>query len=294
VARVYGSEPQFLLASATIANPGELAHALLGVEATTIGDDAAPRAEQTIALWNPELIDAELGIRASALGDASRIMAELVQHDLRTICFAKSRKSAELIHRMTSDRVDTATAKRLAPYRAGYTPHSDGYRTPAVEGSCSASRRRMHSSSASASVSDCAISVGFPGTTRACAVGTRRARALAVLVVRDALASTSALEKLLDAVEAAILDHANPRVLGHVASAIPRPVDVLAARSATKRSRGACVPNSAHKARLCGRERLSGGARRCVGKRGRVHGDGHNGAVLGSSGRERRPDWRAL
>jgi DEAD/DEAH box helicase domain-containing protein len=70
LARVYGSEPQFLLASATIANPGELAHALLGVEATTIGDDAAPRAERTIALWNPELLDAELGIRASSLSDA--------------------------------------------------------------------------------------------------------------------------------------------------------------------------------------------------------------------------------
>src|SRR5207302_9255930 len=116
LAHVYGAEPQFLLASATIANPGELAASLLGSPVTTIGDDAAPRAERTIALWNPELIDAELGIRASAIGDASRIMAELVQRDLRTICFAKSRKQAELIHRMTTNRVDPATAKRLAPY----------------------------------------------------------------------------------------------------------------------------------------------------------------------------------
>src|SRR5439155_1059630 len=116
------AEPQFVLASATIANPGELAHALLGVDVTVIGDDAAPRAERTIALWNPELIDEELGQRASALGDAARLYATLVSRGLRTICFAKSRRGAELIHRLAADRVDGATAKRLAPYRAGYTP----------------------------------------------------------------------------------------------------------------------------------------------------------------------------
>jgi hypothetical protein len=159
MARVYGSEPQFLLATATIANPGELAHALLGVEITTIGDDAAPRAERTIALWNPELIDAELGIRASALGDASRIMADLVERDLRTICFAKSRKQAELIHRMTADRVAPATAKRLAPYRAGYTPS---------RASCSAWPRPTRSSSASTSAFSTARSrSAFPGRSRA-------------------------------------------------------------------------------------------------------------------------------
>src|SRR6266478_5835432 len=73
-------------------------------------------------LWNPELLDAELGLRASALGDASKLMADLVSRGLRTICFAKSRKAAELIHRFTVQRVDTEAAKRLAPYRAGYTP----------------------------------------------------------------------------------------------------------------------------------------------------------------------------
>src|SRR6185436_2859234 len=115
LARIYGAEPQFLLASATIANPGELARALTGEDATT-------RAERTVALWNPPLLDAELGLRASALGEASRLLAALAGRGLRTICFAKSRKSAELIHRFASDRLDAATAARLAPYRAGYTP----------------------------------------------------------------------------------------------------------------------------------------------------------------------------
>ena len=63
LARVYGADPQFLLASATIANPAELARALVGADATVVETDAAPRAERTIALWNPPLLDEELGSR---------------------------------------------------------------------------------------------------------------------------------------------------------------------------------------------------------------------------------------
>src|SRR5439155_1387347 len=62
LAAIYGAEPQFLLASATIANPGELVDRLLGVRATVVGDDGAPRAERTIVLWNPPLTDEELGL----------------------------------------------------------------------------------------------------------------------------------------------------------------------------------------------------------------------------------------
>jgi DEAD/DEAH box helicase domain-containing protein len=122
LARAYGADPQFVLASATIANPGELGRLLLGRPVTVVDADAAPKAERTVALWNPPLLDAELGQRASALGEASLLMSQLVSRGLRTICFAKSRKAAELIHRFTSERVDADTRGRLAPYRAGYTP----------------------------------------------------------------------------------------------------------------------------------------------------------------------------
>jgi DEAD/DEAH box helicase domain-containing protein len=120
-ARIYGAEPQFLLASATIANPGELELDLTGVGATVVDRDTSARAERQVVIWNPPLLDAELGLRASALGDASRLLAQLASRGLRTICFAKSRKAAELIHRFARERVDSATASRLAPYRAGYT-----------------------------------------------------------------------------------------------------------------------------------------------------------------------------
>jgi DEAD/DEAH box helicase domain-containing protein len=237
LARVYGAEPQFLLASATIANPGELASALLGLEATVIGDDAAPRAERTIALWNPELIDAELGIRASALGDASRLAAELVQRGLRTICFAKSRKQAELIHRLTADRVDPATAKRLAPYRAGYTPQQRrDIERRLVEGELlGVAATDALELGIDIGLLDCAISVGFPGTIASLRQqwgrAGRRGHGLAILVAsQDALDQYFMREPptLLERrVEAAILDHANPRVLdGHVAAAaFEGPVD---------------------------------------------------------------------
>ncbi len=237
LARIYGSEPQFLLASATIANPGELAQSLLGVDATVVGDDAAPRAERTIALWNPELIDAELGIRASALGDASRLMGELVQRGLRTICFAKSRKQAELIHRMTADRVDAATAERLAPYRAGYTPQQRReIERRLVEGELlGVAATDALELGIDIGLLDCAISVGFPGTVASLRQqwgrAGRRGHGLAVLVAsEDALDQYFMREPetlLGRRVEAAILDHANPRVLdGHVAAAaFEAPVD---------------------------------------------------------------------
>src|SRR5204863_728750 len=69
LARVYGAEPQFLLASATISNPGELGASLLGLPATVVSGDSAPRAERTICLWNPPITDDELNLRASALGE---------------------------------------------------------------------------------------------------------------------------------------------------------------------------------------------------------------------------------
>ena len=237
LARIYGADPQFVFASATIANPGELAHSLLGETATVVGDDAAPRAERTIALWNPELLDAELGLCASALGDASRLLAAFVQRDLRTICFAKSRKAAELIHRMAADRVDSTTAKRLAPYRAGYTPQQrrDIEQRLVAGELLGVSCTDALELGIDIGLLDCAISVGFPGTVASLRQqwgrAGRRGHGLAVLVAsEDALDQYFMREPetlLGRRVEAAILDHSNPRVLdGHVAAAaFEAPID---------------------------------------------------------------------
>lgn len=237
LARAYGAEPQFVLASATIANPAQLAESLLGEAAAVIDSDSAPATERTIALWNPELLDAELGVRASALGDASRLLASLVENGLRTICFAKSRKAVELIHRFASDRLEPALAARIAPYRAGYTPtqrREIEQRLMAGEllGVTATDALELGIDIGSL---DCAISVGFPGTVSSLRQqwgrAGRRSPGLAVLIAgEDALDQyfMREPEALLErTVEAAILDHANPRVLdGHVlAAAYEGPID---------------------------------------------------------------------
>jgi DEAD/DEAH box helicase domain-containing protein len=230
LAQVYGADPQFLLASATIANPGELARSLLGLDVTVVEDDGAPRAERTVALWNPELLDEELGQRASALGEASRLYASLVQRGLRTICFAKSRRSAELIHRFTAERVDPATAARLAPYRAGYTPEQRrDIERRLVEGELlGVAATDALELGIDIGLLDCALSVGFPGTVASLRQqwgrAGRRGHGLALMIAtEDALDQYFMREPdalLRRRVEAAILDHANPRVLdGHVRSA---------------------------------------------------------------------------
>ncbi len=223
LALAYGADPRFLLASATIANPGELALALTGRPATVIETDTSARAERDVVLWNPQLLDPELGTRASALSEASLLMAGLVSRGLRTICFAKSRKAAELIHRFTADRVDAATAARLAPYRAGYTP---GQRRE-IE------RRLMDGELLGVAATDalelgidigaldCAISVGFPGTVASLRQqwgrAGRRGHGLAVLIAsEDGLDQFFMREPealLGRRVEATRLDHANPRIL---------------------------------------------------------------------------------
>ena len=237
LARIYGSEPQFLLASATIANPGELARSLLGLDVTVIRDDGAPRAQRTVCLWNPPVVDQELGLRASALGDGARLLAELVSRGLRTLVFAKSRKAAELIHRFALDRLGGEYAERLSPYRAGYTPaQRREIERKLVEGELlGVSATDALELGIDVGLLDCVVSVGFPGTVASLRQqwgrAGRRDHGLAVLVAsEDALDQYFMREPdalLSRRVEAAILDHANPRVLDdHVrAAAYEAPLD---------------------------------------------------------------------
>ena len=235
LARVYGSDPQFLLASATIGNPGELARSLVGLDFTLIAEDGAPKAERTVALWNPPLLDEELGERGSALAEASKLMADVVERGLRTLVFAKSRRAAELIHKFTADRVGDASA--LSPYRAGYTP---AQRREIEQRLFAGELLGVSATNAlelgiDVGALDCVISVGFPGTVASLRQqwgrAGRRGHGLAVLVASDDALDQYFMrepETLLGRrVEAAILDHENHRVLdGHVAAAaFEAPID---------------------------------------------------------------------
>jgi DEAD/DEAH box helicase domain-containing protein len=123
IAAAYGTEPRILLASATIANPVELAERLTGLDGIGLVDrDGSPGAARQIAMWNPPLEDEALGKRASTLAETASILASLVRGGARTICFIKSRKGVELVTKIVRDMLDPELAERVAPYRAGYTP----------------------------------------------------------------------------------------------------------------------------------------------------------------------------
>jgi DEAD/DEAH box helicase domain-containing protein len=222
-AAIHGSQPRFLLASATIANPLELATRLTGLEdIALIDDDGAPKAARRVAIWNPPLLDEQLGLRGSALYEAAELFSELVSAGARTICFIKSRKGVELILRHATDRLDPELAERIAPYRAGYTPQQRRE-----------VQRRLTSGELQGVVAtdalelgidigslDAAICVTFPGTIASLKQmwgrAGRRGRGLAVYIAgEDALDQFFCRhpdEFLTRPVEAAILDPDSPEI----------------------------------------------------------------------------------
>jgi DEAD/DEAH box helicase domain-containing protein len=126
LANAYGTEPRFVLTSATIANPLELARQLTGHDFLLVDRDGAPHQEREIVMCNPPLLDERTGRRASSLSEAAALFADLVGEGTRTICFARSRRGAELIYQFAHRRLEDSPAPEhadlIAPYRAGYTP----------------------------------------------------------------------------------------------------------------------------------------------------------------------------
>jgi len=120
----YGSQPLFVITSATIANPREFAEKLVGLPFAVVTEDGAPQPEKTIVFWNPPLQDKALGTRQSSLSETSYLIAESLLRGQRVIAFAPTRKAAEIIYASTRRRLedrDRDLAERISPYRAGYT-----------------------------------------------------------------------------------------------------------------------------------------------------------------------------
>jgi DEAD/DEAH box helicase domain-containing protein len=123
ICRFYGSNPQFILASATIANPGELAEALTGLPFTVVDNDGAPHGGRDFVFWNPPLDDPLKGTRRSANTEATHLFTELLLKDTRTLTFVRTRRLTELIYTYTRNslrQAKPALVKRIQPYRAGY------------------------------------------------------------------------------------------------------------------------------------------------------------------------------
>jgi len=124
VAAFYGSRPQFICCSATIANPGELASQLIERPAGVIEENGAPAAEKLFVFYNPPLINRNLGIRRSYLNETTRVAKELLARKLQTIVFANSRLHTEVLltYLQQANPPQPGQPQPIRGYRGGYLP----------------------------------------------------------------------------------------------------------------------------------------------------------------------------
>ena len=124
IAEFYGSKPQFICCSATIANPGELASQLIEREVGVIEENGAPAAEKLFVFYNPPIINRNLGIRRSYLNETTRVAKELLARKLQTIVFANSRLHTEVLltYLQQANQPQPGQPEPIRGYRGGYLP----------------------------------------------------------------------------------------------------------------------------------------------------------------------------
>ncbi|MGW1149042.1 DEAD/DEAH box helicase [Streptomyces sp. NPDC002454] len=227
----YGSEPVFLLASATAADPAVAAGRLTGVPVVEVADDASPRGELVFALWEPPLteVQGERGapVRRTATAETADLLTDLVRDEVRTVAFVRSRRGSELISVIAQDRLaetDRALAHRVAAYRGGYLPEERRALERALHSGELLGLAATTALELGVDVSglDAVLICGYPGTRaslwqQAGRAGRAGQGALAVLVARDDPLDTYLVhhpEALFDQpVESTVLDPDNPYVL---------------------------------------------------------------------------------
>ncbi len=168
ICRFYGSDPVFVCCSATIANPGELAERLVGAPVTVVDRSGAPRAEKVVGIYNPPVVNRELGIRRSALKAAQALATRLVRSGVQTIVFAPSRLTVELLARRLRDSLPSKPGEPPAVegYRSGYLPRE----RRAIEAGLREGRVRGVAATTALELGidigglDAAVLLGYPGT----------------------------------------------------------------------------------------------------------------------------------
>ncbi|GAA3108989.1 helicase [Streptosporangium carneum] len=234
----YGSNPVFLLSSATASEPGTFATRLTGLQMAEVTTDASPRGATTFALWEPPLTDlrGEGGapLRRPAAAESADLLADLVAADVRTLAFVRSRRAAESVALTARARLQDLVIgsdapvdlpDRVAAYRAGYLAEDRrglerAFRSGGLLGLATTNALEL---GVDVSGLDAVLIAGWPGTRaslwqQAGRAGRAGQDALAVLIARDDPLDTYLVhhpEALFGRpVEAIVLDPANPYVLG--------------------------------------------------------------------------------
>jgi DEAD/DEAH box helicase domain-containing protein len=195
ICRFYGQKPVFICCSATVANPKEHAERLLERPVELIEQSGAPRASKTFILYNPPIVNRELGIRQSAMTPARIVATKLIENDIQTIVFATSRLNVEILTKYLKDRfskgkpVDTHF---VTGYRGGYLPNlrrqiEQGLRDRDVMGVVSTNALELGIDIGD--LESC-IMVGYPGSIastwqQAGRAGRRTGHSLAIMIARS-------------------------------------------------------------------------------------------------------------
>jgi DEAD/DEAH box helicase domain-containing protein len=228
----YGAEPTFVLASATMADPGVTAGRLTGLDVLPVTEDASPRGRVALGLWEPPLTSytGENGapVRRAASSETADLLADLVVEGVRTLAFVRSRRGAEQVAITAAGHlaeVDDALAGRVAAYRGGYLPEErreleDALRRGDLVGLAATNALEL---GIDVHGLDAVLLAGFPGTRAALWQQVGRAGrgaqdALAILVARDDPLDTYLVhhpDALVGRpVEATVFDPTNPYILG--------------------------------------------------------------------------------
>jgi len=191
ICRHYGSAPQFIMASATIANPRELAERLTGEAVAELAESGAPTGEKVFLCYNPPVVNPELGIRAPYLGEAAKLAARFLKQKVATIVFCQSRLATEVVLASVKKAVEdkTGDAGMVRGYRGGYLPLrrrevEHGLRAGEVLGVVTTSALEL---GIDIGHLDLAVLAGYPGTIaslwqQAGRAGRRSGQSAAILV----------------------------------------------------------------------------------------------------------------
>jgi DEAD/DEAH box helicase domain-containing protein len=195
IARHYGSDPQLICSSATIANPRELAERLVEKPFELVSESGAPRGEKFFVFVNPPVVNRELGIRRSYLTETRRVAGEFLRRNLQAIVFAQSRLSTEILTTYLKEDFEDVPGmpEKIRGYRGGYLPLrrreiERGLRDGLVRGVVSTNALEL---GIDIGALDIAVLAGYPGTIastwqRAGRAGRRTTRSAAILVASSA------------------------------------------------------------------------------------------------------------
>jgi DEAD/DEAH box helicase domain-containing protein len=201
VAQFYGSSPQFVLCTATIANPLEMAEKMIEAPVALVDNNGAPRGEKYILFYTPPVVNRFLGIRRSYVNESRRVASLFLKNSLQTIVFAQSRLVTEVLVTYLKEDIEKTIKEEglIRGYRGGYLPLKrreieKGLREGKILGVVSTNALEL---GIDIGTLDVAVLAGYPGTIastwqRTGRAGRKTGTSAAVLV-----ASSSPLDQFI-------------------------------------------------------------------------------------------------